>query len=145
MPVADTISALEDPPVPNFNPLPVATTPQPLATVLTTTNTATNGPDGSVDAGGPIDRAAANRYADLNAWSSQTFGMPLAVPTVQSTIQRLGITILGAFVGGYHGAKRNPGKNKMLSMVGYGLAGVIFPIGTLAVAAVQGYAKPRRR
>ncbi len=142
---ADPLSVYENPPVPEFTPLPVATTPQPLATVLTSTTTAQNGPNGSVDGGGQIDRIAAGRYADANAWSQNTFGMPLVVPTVQTAMQRLGITILGAFVGGYHGAKRNPGKNKMLSMIGYGLAGVIFPLGTLGVAAIQGYAKPRRR
>ncbi len=145
MPAADPMSGYENPDVPEYTPLPLATTPQPLATVINGTTTAQNGPNGSVDGGGRIDQIANARYAEMNAWSQNTFGMPLAIPTVQTAFQRLGITILGAFVGGYHGAKRNPGKNRTVSMIGYGLAGVIFPLGTLAVAAVQGYAKPRRR
>lgn len=139
------IDALESPSVPEFQPLPLATSPQPLATVLTTTDQAVNGPNGSVDNGGRIDRLVSDRYAELNAWSTQNLGVPFAVPSVQSGMQRLGISILGAFIGGYHGSKRNPGKNRVVSMLGYGLAGAIFPIGTLLVGAVQGYAKPKRR
>jgi hypothetical protein len=135
-----TIAALQDPSVPAFDPLPNNSVPQPPAQIMTTA--AVNGSNGSVDNGGPVDQVAA-RMSRANQWSQETFGMPLAVPSVQSSIAMTTAHILGAFVGGYHGYKRSGGKT--LATVGYGLAGIFMPLITLGVAAVQGYAKPRRR
>jgi len=155
MPQATTIPQLEDPSVPMFDPLPVATTSQQPAIVTTAD---VNPAGGSIDSGGPIDRCvwkltekqadgAVGRYlanmSALNQRSIATLGVPASIPTVESGLKSAGIFALGAFVGGYHGYKRSGGKG--LQTAGYALAGGIFPLITTGVALFQGYGKRRGR
>jgi hypothetical protein len=146
MPADTSIQALQDPSIPQYDPLAQASVPQVPSQVMTTA--AVNGPNGSVDNGGQIDKIAAAAAADdrlvaANAWSQNTFGMPLTAPSVGYTMARTGVMILGAFLGGYHGYKRYSGKP--LPTTGFAIAGAVAPLLTLGVGLVQGYAKPRGR
>lgn len=71
------------------------------------------------------------RYNDIAYWRSGY------------VVQTLALTGLGAFMGAYHGRKRSGGK--LGSTLGYGLAGALVPIPTLAVSAFQGFGKRKRR
>jgi len=125
------------------------------APVLTTLDV--NGKHGSVDDGGAIDQCVWSLNAQqqsgpvgqymsavkpLNDWSVAKFGIPFAMPTVNGMMRNTTLTIISAFLGGYHGYRRSHGK--ALPTAGYALAGVVAPLLTLGVAAFQGYAKPRR-
>ncbi len=148
---AQQLESFQNPPVPSFQTLPDSV----QVPVLTTQDV--NGPHGSIDNGGAIDRcvwalSAAQEQAQLGAYmramkplndeSIARTGIPFAVPTVMGGFTNATLAILSAFMGGYHGYKRSRGK--ALTTAGYAAAGAIFPLITLGVAAVQGYAKPRR-
>lgn len=154
MPVADTIQDLQNPSVPTYDPLAQASVPQAAAQIITTGQA--NGSNGSVDNGGPIDRCAwmmtekqaagsmgrmVRSMSAANTWSSEYFGLPLAIPTVEGVMARGTVTLLGAFVGGFHGYKRSGGKG--LPTAGYAIAGAMFPLITLGVGLFQGYGKHR--
>lgn len=148
---AQQIEEFENPAVPPFQTLPNAV----QVPVLTTLDV--NGPNGSVDNGGAIDQCVwalneAQRKSQIGAYmaalkpindeSIARTGIPFEVPTVRGAFRDTTLAILSAFVGGYHGYKRSRGK--ALTTAGYAAAAAFFPLLTLGVAAVQGYAKPRR-
>jgi hypothetical protein len=111
-----------------------------------------NGPNGSVDQGGPVDSICAAWVAvdspaaetvfllqksGAQQWSYENFGIPYYAPSLIGSVQQWSLTLLGAFAGGYHGYARSGGKTS--SMLLWGFLGSMFPVPTTAVAVVMGY------
>ena len=64
-------------------------------------------------------------------------------PSSEVVAMVVGLRVLGAGIGAYHGNKRNRGE--LGPTVGWGLAGFIAPFITVGVGLYQGLAKPKRR
>lgn len=129
--------------------------PDPSAPIMTTQDV--NGPSGSVDGGGAVDQCAwwlsaeqqqgwvgqqVQKLVPANMYSNERFGVPLALPTLQSMLSGWHVLIIGGFLGGFHGYKRSHGKG--LPTAGYALAGAFFPLLTLGVSVIQGYGQSKR-
>jgi hypothetical protein len=111
----------------------------------------------SFDNGGPVDRICASwvdpqtpdgrvvlaaEQSGWQAYSYDRFGQAYYAPSTVLSVAQFTTFVLGVFVGSYHGYQRT---RKAGWAVLWGAFGGILPLPTLAVAAVQGYGKPKRK